>query len=522
MKALIMIRVSTVAQSIEDQHREMEVFCKDEGYDELVFVEDKGASAIKLNESYRLMISQVKEEIEKDPTISCFAVWELSRAFRNELVFQEVKQFLVERRIQFLVKNPYLKLLNPDGSVNSGMEIAVTLMATLAKQEMELKKERFRRAKDAMRKQGKYTGGHTVKLGYKVDEKGYIVIDEEDSKLVRLIFEMYATGKWSVRKLWEELVERGYKIGYHLINKMVADRSYVDGRYPKMVSQELWDKCEEVRKRNFLSIPKGNRHCFGSGVFKCPVCGKNMVAEGDQYRCWSHNKYAAPPHCTNGLTDRVSNIDGLLWFVASQEEVMYRMKLYRDGSEEIGKEIEVLREKLSAAEKKMEGMEEKKGRILELYEDGLTSKEEMSKKLLQWTENAKMTQNTILKYKEKIEGFLRDLEATTDDVTDIERLKGIYEGVVKEEDLKEMDRIVKRQVERMTAEKCEFHGRKSAQMITVETVHSGVRRFIYVPRMWKGHLFFNEKGETLPGIRAIVREMGVKSPRSFKKIADWE
>ena len=520
MKCLIMIRVSTVAQSIEDQHREMEVFCKGEGYDELVFVEDKGASAIKLNDSYRMMISQVKDEIEKDPSITCFAVWELSRAFRNELVFQEVKQFLVERRIQFLVKNPYLKLLNPDGSVNSGMEIAVTLMATLAKQEMELKKERFKRAKDAMRKQGKYTGGHTIKFGYGVDKDGYIVIDEEDGKLVRLIFDMYATGKWSVRTLYLELAERGYKVNYHLINRMVADRTYVDGRYPQMISQELWDRCEEVRKRNFLSIPKGHKHCFASGIYKCQVCGNNMIPDGHSYECRHHKKFSAPPHCGNGLTIRIENLDGLLWFVASQEETKYRMRMYRDRSNEVEKEVAVLREKLAAAEKKMEGMEEKKGRILELYEEGLTSKEEMSKKLLQWTENSKMTQNTILKLKEKIEGFLATVEGNREDLPDMDRLKGIYEGVVREDDLKEMDRIVKHQIERVTSESVEFHGRKTAQLITIETMYSGVRRFIYVARKWNGHLFFNEKGESLPGIRKIVREVGEKSPRSFKKISE--
>ena len=64
MKALVMIRVSTESQRLEDQHNQMESFCHSEGYDQLVFVEDKGASAIKLNDQYRLMISQVKEEIE--------------------------------------------------------------------------------------------------------------------------------------------------------------------------------------------------------------------------------------------------------------------------------------------------------------------------------------------------------------------------------------------------------------------------------------------------------------------------
>ena len=519
MKALIMVRVSTEAQKLEDQHREMEVFCKNEGYDELVFVEDRGASAIKLNDQYRLMIEQVKDEIGKDPSIVCFAVWELSRAFRNELVFQEVKQFLVERRIQFLVKNPYLKLLNPDGSVNSGMEIAVTLMATLAKQEMELKKERFHRAKKAMSAQGRFIGGRGPKFGYKVGKDGYIEIDPETGPVVRMIFDMYSTGKWSVRSLWDELKERGYEVSYHIMGRMLWDRSYIDSPYPPIISRELWDRCEEVRKRHFISIPQGNRHCFGAGIFKCPVCGNNMIPEGAQYRCRHHNKVSAPPHCSNGLTIRVENLDGLLWFLAVQEETKYRMKMYREGKDEVGREVEVLREKISAARKKLEGMEEKKGRIMELYLEGHLKKDEKDRKLLQCDENSKMTENTILGLEEKLEGFLAILEGNVEELPDLDRIKGIYEGVIGESDLKEMDRIVKRQIERVTAVAAEFKGRKSAQLIEIETVYSGVKRFIYVARKWKGHYFFTKDGKPILTVRKIEREpLGELHPRAFKKI----
>lgn len=522
MRCLVFVRVSTEAQQLEDQHREMEVFCKGEGYDDLVFVEDKGASAIKLNDQYRLMIDQVKDEIEKDPSIVCFAVWELSRAFRNELVFQEVKHFLVERRIQFLVKNPYLKLLNPDGTVNSGFEIALTLMATLAKQEMELKKERFKRAKKAMSAQGRYTGGPTVKFGYKVGEGGYIVIDEEKSKLVRLIFEMYSTGQWSVRKLYDELVERGYDINYHLINRMVADRSYIEGRYPRMISQDLWDRCEAVRKRNFLSIPKGRRNCFGSGIFRCSECGNLMVADVDQYRCRKHKKYSAPPHCANNLTIRIENLDGLLWFLAVQEETKYRMRMYREGKDEVEKEVGVLREKIEAARKKIDGVEEKKGRIMELYLEGHLKKEEKDRKLLQCDENSKMTQNTILELEEKLGGVLTLLEGKAEELPDLEKMRGIYEGVIGESDLKEMDRIVKRQIRRVTSVKAEFKGRKSAQMIEVETMYSGVKRFYYVARKWRGHYFFTVDGRPIITVRRIIREpLGEGHPRAFKKLSEW-
>ena len=532
MKCLVMIRASTEAQTIEDQHNEMVTFCNDEGYDELVFVEDKGASAIKLNDSYRLMIDQVKEEIEKDPAIRCFAVWELSRAFRNEGVYYEVKTFLLEHNIQFLCKNPYLKLLNPDGSLNSGMEIAMSLLATLAKQEMELKKERFHRAKKAKWLQGKAISG-SIKYGYKKNSEGYIVINEETAPFVRLVFEMYSTGKYSVRSLYDELTERGYNTSYHIINKMVADRAYIDSPYEPMISRELWEKCEEVRKRNFLSIPKGRQYYFGSGIFKCSVCGRSMVVCSAQYRCWHHNRLSAPPHCGNGLSTRVDNLDGLLWWVASKEEVQYRMKLDQSKRNEYEKQVEVLKSKISAAEKRMSSIEEKKSRIQDLYVEGMIDKEEFKNRQNKTLLEAKRYKDTILSYKEKIGGFLSLLEGNLDSEISPDFLKTTYTGVLKESDLKTMDEIVKKHIKRVTST-AEWFGkerdkksvRQNAQLLTVETAYSGVKKFIYVARKYRGYRFwwYREDGKEKPvlTVQKIVRPSGEeKDPRAFKKLSEW-
>ena len=527
-----MIRVSTETQNLEDQHNEMVRFCQDEGYDEIVFVEDKGASAIKLNDTYQMMITQVREEIEKDPDIRCFAVWELSRAFRNEMVYVQVKTFLLEHNVQFLCKNPYLKLLNPDGSLNTGMEIAMSLLSTLAKQEMELKKERFHRAKTAMWKQGKAIGGN-IKYGYKVDKDGYIVINEETAPFVRMVFEMYSTGKWSVRTLYDELTERGYKTSYHIINKIVADRAYIDSPYEPMISMELWNKCEEVRKKNFLSIPKGRRWCFASGIFKCSVCGRNVIADGSKYRCRHHKKYSAPPLCPNGLTIRVDNLDGLLWWIASKEEIQYRMKLDQHRREEYEKQVEVLQEKVRNTEKKLEMVESKKARIKELYIEGMIDKEELKIRQNKTLSEAKRYNDTILGFKEKIEGYLQLLEGNSDEGVSQDFLKGVYLGVLKESELKMMDEIVKKHIKRVTTS-AEWFGkerdkravRQNAQLITVDTVYSGQKKFIYVARAYKKHHFwwYTEDGSERPlyAVNKIIRPpMGEKHPRAFKKLSEW-
>lgn len=528
-----MVRVSTEAQQTEDQHREMELFCKEEGYDELIFVEDKGASAIKLNDQYRLMIWQVKNEIEKDPDIKCFAVWEMSRAFRNEGVYYEVKTFLLERGIQFLVKNPRMRLLNPDGTLNQGMELAMSIQMTMSKQEMELKKERFHRAKKAMWEQGKYIGGAYVKYGYKVGDGGYFVVDEEPAQVIRLMYEMYSTGKWSSRTLYEELNDRGYKLTYHRIIRCLADKSYVNGIYPPIISKELWEKCENVRKRNMLSIPKGKNYHFGGGIFKCSVCGRSMVAEGVQYRCWHHNKFSAPPHCDNGLTIRVDNLDGLLWWIASKEEIQYRMKMDSNKRGDFEKQINVLKEKVENYQKKLDFIEEKKRRIVETYMDGLISKEEREKRLNKTLSEVKVYNDTISKFNEQIDGFLTILEGNEDGKVSEEKLRSTYLGVISEVDLKMMKEIVNKHIVRVTTSP-EWFGkdrdmravRQNAQLVTVETMFSGVKKFIYVARKYKGHRFwwYTNDGKERPvlTVKPIKRApLGKKHPRAFKKMKDW-
>ena len=515
---------------MEDQHNEMEVFCHSEGYDELVFVEDKGASAIKLNDSYRLMIDQVKEEIEKDPGIRCFAVWELSRAFRNELVFQEVKSFLVERRIQFLVKNPYLKLLNPDGSVNSGFEIALTLMATLAKQEMELKKERFKRAKDAMRNQGRFTGGRCPKTGYKVGEDGYYEIDEEKAPLVRMVFEMYSTGRYSIRSLYDELKEMGCDVNYHFVARLVGDRSYIDGKYPPLISQELWDRCVAVRNHNYLALEKGHRYCFGSGIFRCSCCGNRMVPMGYQYRCYHHTKFSPGTHCENGLTIRIENMDGLLWYVASREEALFRAVINSTKRKEYESQVEALKKKIETTEKKLSFLEEKKSRIRELYLEGDITKEDFKKRQNKTLLEAQTYNDTILSYTEKLGGLQTLLDGSNKSPLTTEKIKSMLDGVISVSDLKSMQEIVRKHISRVTTSP-DWYGkdrdtratRQNAQLITIEMKSGEVKKYIYVARKYKGHMFWKYGGEyPVKGVQKIVRESSVLSDgRSFRKLDTW-
>ena len=86
-KVLIFVRSSTEKQEIEDQKKEMQDFVKSMGYSDrdVVCLEDKGASAIKLNDKYLNMVDVLKEYI-KEGSIECCAVWHMNRLGRNDEV----------------------------------------------------------------------------------------------------------------------------------------------------------------------------------------------------------------------------------------------------------------------------------------------------------------------------------------------------------------------------------------------------------------------------------------------------
>ena len=219
-----------------------------------------------------------------------------------------------------------------------------------------------------------------------------------------------------------------------------------------------------------------------------------------------------------------------MWFVAVQEETKYRMKMNSEKKDKFEKDLEVLKEKMKTVEKKLSSLEEKKARIVELYVEGVITKEERQKRLSGTVLEAKTYNDTLLSYNEQIGGILQLLEGNSEDLPDLERLKSVYEGVLGEEDLKLMEEIVKRQIRRVTSS-AEWFGkdrdkravRQNAQCITIETMYSGVRKFIYVARKYKGHRFFVYGTETpLFTVRKIVRPpLGKLHPRAFKKLKDW-
>lgn len=238
-------------------------------------------------------------------------------------------------------------------------------------------------------------------------------------------------------------------------------------------------------------------------------------------------------NCENELTIRVDNLDGLLWWIASKEEIKARIKMTQESKEDYEDKIKVLKEKISSTQKKISYLDEKKRRINELYVEGMIDKEEFKNRQNKTLLEAKTYNDSILTYNERIGALLHLMEGNSDTDAEFKRIISVYDDVRCEKDLEIMDEIVKKHIRKVTTT-AEWFGkerdkravRQNAQLITVELRTGDVKKFIYVARKYKGHRFwwYTEDGREKPllSVMKIVREHpGKNDPRAFKKLSKW-
>ena len=209
MKAILLVRVSTTVQELKDQEREVYELALKDGYsdNDIIPICEK-ESGIKLKEEERLGLNRLKEVVETEDVKDVY-IWEVSRLARTKKVLFSMEEYFVSRRIQVTFKAPnFFRLLKDDGTLDEGADMIFTIYAQMAESEMRTKKERFKRSKDAKRKQGYYTGGF-LRYGYTTDSDNKIIPHPEESEIVKMIFSMYLSEKYSYRSIAKELQERG-------------------------------------------------------------------------------------------------------------------------------------------------------------------------------------------------------------------------------------------------------------------------------------------------------------------------
>lgn len=399
---LCVIRTSTEEQETASQKKDMLEFCISRGFKEedIEWIEVAGASARKQNEKYVQMIALIKSTILNNPDIKNCALWHLNRLGRVDSILVEMKNWFIENHIQVYVKNPSLTLLNSDGSVNSGTEIAWGLFATMVKQDTEEIFAKMRRGKKRNSEQMKFNGGCETRFGYRVDNSGYIVPDVKESKLVKLIYDEYVTGKWSAIKLAKELKSRGIKqrndkdITWIFVSKVLSDTAYIGytdndnakshRKFTPIIDQDIWEKVKMIRENHIFkrTSKESKRTSFGVGVLKCSCCGSHYIANDKYYVCYKKkNTSKFNGACTDAARIRTDGFDELIWDIASTIHIGYLQNLDEKSITQYESEKAVLLQKMNESNNLLMKLTERKKRVVNLYADGeLTEAEFKGKK----------------------------------------------------------------------------------------------------------------------------------------------
>lgn len=449
---------------------------------------DEGISGTSVNkrEDFLRMIDDSKKGI-----FDLVLTKEISRFSRSTLDSIKYTQELLENNVGVLFKSDNINTIMPDS------ELRLTIMASIAQEEVRKLSERVKFGMKRSIEKGKVLGNNVI-TGYK-KEKGKLVIIEEEAEMIKIIFEMYATGEHGLGYISDYLYAKGFKTrkgdyihtttlrriitnpkykGFYCTNtvKHLDYRTHKQIRLPKsewivydskgeipaIVSPELWDKANE------LLANKSSGYCAkikDMGTFKRTttyggllICADHNVA----FRRLTASNKTISWKCGEMLRHGLSACESPILYESELDDIFHKVidKLIEDRSKIIKHLSELYREannsknyeyEIKKVYKQIDDINLKKNKLLDFLIGEVVSKEEYKRRNEELEQEIENLKNKIIKLKsdELYEKQLR------------EKYKEIDEKINNEVDSEEsFQRLVQLLIERVVVSKIDGDRRK--------------------------------------------------------------
>ena len=233
---------------------------------------------------------------------------EISRFARNTLDSLQYTRELLGYNVGVFFQNDNINTLDEDA------ELRLTIMSSIAQDELRKLSSRVKFGHQQAIKSNVVLGNSRI-FGY-VKEDKRLVIDESQAPMVRDLFRLYATGEYSMKQLEKLFYEQGYRNyngnkiahttmsgiisnpkykGYYVGNKVrIVDMFTKKQKFlppeewvmfkdetgeivPAIVSEEVWDKANEVLQRRSEDVKNRQGVCnhanLLTGKLYCTHCG---------------------------------------------------------------------------------------------------------------------------------------------------------------------------------------------------------------------------------------------------------
>ena len=379
---------------------------------------------------------------------------EISRFSRNTLDSIKYTRELLSYGVAVLFVNDNINTAMPDS------ELRLTIMASMAQDEIRRLSERVKFGMNRAIERGEILGNDLL-YGYKKDkDTGVLNIIEEEAKVVRRIYELYAVEELTLSRIVKTLNSEGLKTcqgkkwcistisrmienpkykGYYcarkseIVDYMTKKIKYFEKddwviyedktRIPPIIDEDLWERANTrliSRKKAFSerkedkSIYK-NRYLYSAKIY----CGQhNTVFHRREFRknkkdiTWVCSEYLKNGKSTcDSPNIRESELDAIFKDLIS--------KLQIDSNEVIDtlmnyyKHLEIdtgIDEEISLREKEINNLYAKKDKLLELSLQGSLSNTEFYERNNSFNEKIKVLDNEL----NKLKSDKAELKGTTD------------------------------------------------------------------------------------------------------------
>jgi site-specific DNA recombinase len=312
-RAAIYARVSTIdKQEFSRQIDELTIELQRIGYsDENIDVYAEKVSGYKFDE--RIQLQRLLKATEDNPKMyDCIYTSEISRIGRDPQHTRAVIERWTTLGIPLFIHSLGQSTLLPNGSRNTVVNIILQVLIEYADLEAIVFKTRSRSGLLRSARMGKAGGSNNFPYGYRKDEYGLLVVNDQEVPVIQRIFDEYENGngikviagglnidkvptrlnlthgdkeinykkgapkkgssvRWSDKQVLDILTNTLYKGQRKFKNEIIAA--------PSIISEEQFDRCTEIRKSKTHKNHLTKYTYLLKNKMKCGKCGRNYFAK---------------------------------------------------------------------------------------------------------------------------------------------------------------------------------------------------------------------------------------------------
>jgi len=297
MKTVIYSRVSTQEQSFESQIDDLQKYAKINEHQIFEVFAEKVSG-------YNLLADRTEYDRMKEFVISnsieLIICWELSRFGRNSLHTLNEIDYFKKNKVDIYFKKENIFTMSDDPMA----KLVINLLSSIAELERQSIVNRSERGRTSAAVKGKRTGFLIMPYGFKSVD-GYIAIEDEEAKNVKMMFDMAAQG-FSLRAIVNKLNSLGIQTRKASLGKKKSirngqetqilwrtntirkilkstlykgERNYKGGivvTIPQIVTEEVWNKTQQVFESHIGYVNTTKYDYLFKGKVYCGQCGYLM------------------------------------------------------------------------------------------------------------------------------------------------------------------------------------------------------------------------------------------------------